>query len=95
MTYPMPVITNLTSLVLYANTITSNLFMPAMLLIIFIIALFAMIRWGTENSILTATFITTVIAILMRAGGFIADWVVVTLIIILAVVAFFKFISES
>ena len=82
-------------LITFANTATNSMFGVVVVIATFIIAFMAMKDYPTKAATSAAIFISTLIAILLRIMGALADWVVFTCIIAtVASVAFLIFGGE-
>lgn len=82
--YGTPSIGNLTSLFEYANTVTNSMFGPVLVLITFLIAFIALMKWRMENALLSSLFVTFVISVLLWSAGLIMGEIVAWLMVALA-----------
>jgi len=68
----------------YANTVTDNFFGMSFLFMVFIVSFIAMRRYPAKDSFATSSFITTVLGVLMKMMGLIADELVILFTIVTA-----------
>ena len=78
-------ISNLGELVVYANEVSNFRFGIGILLALFAIAFITLMMFtGAENAITSASFITIVVATIMGSQGWITQWTLILLIIVLS-----------
>jgi len=79
-------------LITYANTLTDNIFGVVMILMIFIVSFIAMKDYPTKSAFASSCFITTLLAILLRVMGALADmYVFLCIFMTLGALAFIIF----
>lgn len=59
----------------FTNEITNGMFWPFILLLIFLIFFTGLLNRGAGNAMLTATFIVSLMAMLLRWGNLVSDYV--------------------
>lgn len=88
--YPEPDGTTFVDLFSYANTVTNDLW-GAVSLLTFYFIIFASLRfYGTDKALVTASFLTFLISVLFYLMSWVADWVVLVLIVITITSLFFS-----
>jgi hypothetical protein len=81
-TFPNPEnVSDTIGLFQYGNTVTGELFMPIILIVIWFILYIALKEWGPESAMSSSLFIIMILAIVMRAGALVTDLVVTVAII--------------
>lgn len=90
-TFPIPNITGYTSFLTYSNEITNNMFGPILLLIIFMVSFIATSRNGTSPAFSFACFITTLSSIFLAIMSIVSPEVIVLLVLLTAISAFFLY----
>lgn len=84
MTYPTPDFANLTSIFVYANSVTNNLFAPLLLMAMFII--FSIISKGSlTGRLLIASFLCTIFSIIFMGIGLISYYSIVIIFIVMTI----------
>ena len=93
--YPSPNITGFLSLFAYMNTVTGGWFWTLVVVSIFIVALVTLSYYKIEDAMIASFFITTVLAILLRAGLLIGDITVAFCALSLAVLVLFRYANRE
>src|SRR3972149_7315092 len=58
----------------YGNSVTDGIFIPSILLVIFVVLFISMKNWSTEIAMSSSTFIIMILAVLFRAVDLVPDW---------------------
>ena len=89
MPYPAPSVSGAADLFTYANTVTSNLFGPSILFLVFI-TVFAITKasYHTGESFLSASFITAILSYFMNSLNLVPGAAVVVLTLMIGIGAF-------
>ena len=77
----------------YGNSVTDGIFIPSILLVIFVVLFISMKNWSTEIAMSSSTFIIMILAVLFRAVDLVPDWVVIITMLAVAgsgIILFFK-----
>ena len=87
--------TGASSLFEYNNSVTGNLFMPIMLLVIWIILFFVMKSWQTEAAMGASTFVVLLLSIILKMANLIPDWTMAAVFIGFIAVVFIMVFSKE
>ena len=77
----------------YGNSVTDGIFIPSILLVIFVVLFISMKNWSTEIAMSSSTFIIMILAVLFRAVDLVPDWgVIITMLAVAGsgIILFFK-----
>lgn len=88
-------VTSVTSLFDYTNSITGSFFMPAMLLMIWMILFIILKQWRTEGALTSSTFIVMLLSFLMRASDLVGDIVVAFVVIVFLITVFIQVLDRE
>ena len=91
--FDTPVIENLTSIFTYSNTITDGWFGYSILIMAFVISFVAMIKWRSDDALISSLFLTTVIAVFLFVAGLIQAFGIIYPLLGLIGIAVVKVVS--
>ena len=91
---PLENISNLAVLGQAVNTASGNLLGNLFILISFVVCYAVANRVGSERALTASSFITVVMATLLRLGGFVSDWVLIVTLILAALLATINIIQN-
>jgi len=93
--YATPTVNSFMDYLSYMNTITGGLFWTIAVLVIFLVLFVAFSVFDFKKAAFGSTFVTLVLAILLRMGGLVSDWLVGVLIIMLALMGLYAMMTRN
>lgn len=89
--YTAPSVTSVTSYLAWLNTLTGGLFWTMAVVSFFIIVFVSLSVYNFKTAVMTSCFLSLIMAILLRLGNLVGDWLVVAFIIGMAVSALWAY----
>lgn len=83
MTYAYPEnITNMTSVFVWANSVTSSWFAPVLMLIVWVVAFLSLKVYSTARALASSSFLMLLMAIFFRVIGLISNVILIASVVI-------------
>lgn len=96
MVYANPTnVSSITGMFTYTNSVTNNLFAPAILFVIWIILFITLKQWRTEGALTSSTFIVMLLTFILRAGNIVGDVVVAIVTILFLLTIFIQIMDRE
>lgn len=92
--FDMPVVQNLTGLFMAGNDLTSGWFGYSLIIMVFAIAFISMIKWKSDEALISSLFLTTIIAVFLYLLGLVQVFGIIYPFLGLAAIAVIKVATD-